>query len=727
MNFRTTVILLVLLAGALVFYVAANWSGSADTTSDPTPVGKPDDPEKGRKLLAVKADDVRKLVVTPGEGAPAGSKPIEMTQADGKWTIVQPVSWPADSFEGRGFVDAIASARSIGSIDLDAGNLASTGLAKPRFRVELTDAAGKTHKLAVGERSALGHLYVQANDEKTGSLVAGGPLGERLGRGTDKLVAGLRDKQILKIQSFDVKQVEVARGGGAPALALQKGTVDWTLTAPVKEPAESSEVSDLVSAVTGLRAEEFADEASASSQGASFDRPRAVVTLSAAAPSTQPTTAPAGGPSTAPATPAKMPGGVTVVVGQPVDIEGEKAWVKVFGPAATDPVTVAKVSLNQAAVDKLTKATPLSLRDRRVFTAAADQVSELTITTEAPTAGGTTQPAGATRPAAKTVRLARRVEKPDAMGPFLPKGPATAPAATQPAAAPSAPVPSAAVPSATPSTQPASGPATKPSALLRTGGSPLLALIGLLQAAPTVAVEPHATTQPTVHQSAETQPSAGSLTKSSSTLTLTGQSWTLTSPATGPAATQPASGSLDIAGAGTLTLTGQSGTLALPATGSATTQPSTQPVPTPSATTPSASTQPAATPPTATGPATAPAAVASPPIPVEPPKPPTKWVVASAGEADADDAAVTALLSDFGPLRATKYLDKAPPTTQPAAATYVVTVKTVAAGGAVTSHELHVTDPGGESKPVGRYNDLVFEMDREVVTKLKAEFAAKKP
>ena len=119
MNFRTTVILLVLLAGALVFYIAANWSAPTDA---PT-AKKDEDRDKGRKLLDVKADDVRKLVVKPGDGAPAGSKTVEMTQADGKWTITQPVNWPADSFEGRNFVDAGANARSVGSVDLDAEGL----------------------------------------------------------------------------------------------------------------------------------------------------------------------------------------------------------------------------------------------------------------------------------------------------------------------------------------------------------------------------------------------------------------------------------------------------------------------------------------------------------------------------------------------------------------------------------------------------------------------------
>lgn len=610
MNFRTTVILLVLLAGALAFFIVANRPDDTEQASSAGPGGtaanRDDNADRGRRLLDVKADQVKKLVVRPGEGAPAGAKPLELANADAKWSLVQPIGAAADSFETPTFVEAFTNARSTGSVDLTAERLASTGLAKPRYRVELTDAGGKVYKLAVGDRSALGHLYVRVGDEPTAAVVAGGPLGERLGRPTDKLVASLRDKQVLRTSAFDVKQVDVARPAGPP-LALRKQGTDWKLTAPADVPAEASEVSDLISTLTNLRADEFSDEAAAGSAGASFDRPRAVVTLNTAAPATQPAT----GPATAPA------GGVTVTIGQATDIDGEKSWVKV-----SDPPTVAKVSLNKAAIEKITKATPLSLRDRRVFAADPAQVSDVTIVTGS-AGGATTVPSGTQPSAQKTVRLTRRQEKLE-MGPFLPKGSTTAPSAgpaTQPATAPTT-----------------GGPATKPSASRVL--SPMVAMLALLQAEPA--------------SSPATQPAT---------------------PATRPSA---------------------------PATQSAIASPATVPTTSPAATQAVAATLPA--------------------LPLEPPKPATTWVLASANDADADDAAVQDLLSDLNPLKAAKYLEKEPPATQPAAVTYVLTVRTVAPGGAATTHELRISDPGGEAKPVGRYKDLVFELDREVVNRLKKEF-----
>ncbi len=168
----------------------------------------------------------------------------------------------------------------------------------------------------------------------------------------------------------------------------------------------------------------------------------------------------------------------------------------------------------------------------------------------------------------------------------------------------------------------------------------------------------------------------------------------------------------------TQTATAPSAPATQPAEAAPTTQPTTQPV---------ASVTPATGP--STGPTTSPAVAAAtqPAIPPEPPKPPTQWIVASKNDADANDETVTQFLSDLNPLRAVKYLDKVPapatqPSTQPTAVTYVVTVKTVAAGGANKTIEVRITDPGHGAKPYGQYQDLIFELDASIIQKLKGDF-----
>ncbi len=532
--------------------------------------------------------------------APSGSKTVELSKIGAKWDLIQPVAWPADSFDARSLVESFANLRTHGKVDLKAENLSATGLNKPRYLVEMTDKDGKTIKLTIGNRTELGNnLYVSTDDGKSGELVSAGTLGDKLDKGTDKLADSLRDKQIVRVTSSDVKQIKVTRPG-QPPLVLNKVADDWKMVSPQVEDAESTEVSDLLSTITNLRADQFVDQSSPEVSRARFDTPRVTVWLNTAAPTTQPAT----GPSVALA-------GVTITIGEPTNVEMDKAYVKV-----SDPAIIAQASLTQSALDKIAKASPLSLRDRRVVNIDPAKVSEVSLRIDRP---ATTQPT--TKPAEQVdFQITRRKEK-LILGPVFPGAPATREAA--PATEP-----------AVPSTLPATSPATRPSA----GSGRIRALSPFLALAGEISASAPAATQPE------------------------------TRPATEPAVT-PAT---------------------LPAT-----EPATAPSP------------------------TAPSPHAAAPAVVPPAPPPSKWVLQ--GGANADDDQVKELLDALHPLKVEKYLESAP-TTQPTA-NYVLTVKTIGAGGADTaSYELQITDPGGESKLIGRYNDLTFELDRSLLKKLDGDF-----
>jgi len=628
MNFRTTIILLILLIGAGTFFLVATMSPEPEKAKvDPL------DAERGRKLFDVKLADIRKVTIAPGDGAPAGSQPLELAKADTDWKIVRPIEWPADAGEAGSLVNAVADLRSSEMIDVTDQNRAGTGLAQPRFTIVLTDAAGKSHTLRMGTRSELGRLYVQAGDEKaTASVVTDGTLSGKLAKGINPLVANLRDKQLVRVTTFDTRQVQLDLG--SRKLSLVKEANAWKLTEPKQLAADTAEVSDILATITNMRAASFATEESAASGGARFEQPRAVVTISTAAPAGA-ATAPASMPATAPA----QDKTVVVTIGQPTDISGEKAWVKV-----SDPPSVAIVNLSGTSLEKIELATSLSLRDRKILDIDPESASQITLATETTS---TTQPAQK-----QTVTLERRKENLE-LGPQLPKGDGGA--ATKPAS-------------------PATAPATKPATAFPAGAKAAMSVLdrvvtmlnptALLQDEGAPATKPAVTTAPTTPAAPMTKPSAEAAKPPADQ--------TATRP--GPAATRPA------------------------------------------ATSPSAPTPPDA---------------AAPAIPEPPAKPPTTWVVASAGKADANDPAISSLLFALHPLRATKFLEAMPaatqpsgtqPATRPAATVYVLTVKSVQAGGKAATHELRITDRG-EGAPIGQYQDLIFELERSFVDKLKADFA----
>src|SRR5215204_4287661 len=116
MNFRTTLILFVLVVAGLIFFIVANRSSgpSEDAGADTAAAG----PSEGRKLLDVKSEDVRKLVIRPAEGQ---GQPLELVKAEGEfksgiappadggseWRIVQPTPWLADNFDAHALVDSV--------------------------------------------------------------------------------------------------------------------------------------------------------------------------------------------------------------------------------------------------------------------------------------------------------------------------------------------------------------------------------------------------------------------------------------------------------------------------------------------------------------------------------------------------------------------------------------------------------------------------------------------
>ena len=420
MNFRTTIILLVLLAGGGIFLFVAN--RHADNT-DATQSGFD---AKGKKLFEQKADDVAKLVIRPAD---PGAKPIELAKQEGNWKLVQPVSWGAESFEARNLVDSIVDLRSKGGVDLDSANLSSTGLDHPRFTIEATDTTGKTTKIDVGNRSALGNdLYVKVGDDKSGQLVAGGGLADKLDKGLDKLADSLRDKQLVKITSTTARRLDVTHKD--QKLALAKEGDDWKIVEPRPAPADSSAVSDLLFALTDLKADSYIDPASPEAADARFDRPKATVFLSAAAPSTQPTTT--------------QPAGVTLTFGQFASVDRDKIYVKL-----SDPPIIARAAMTQSSLDRITGASVVALRDKKVVDIDPARVTGITLAIDHPS---TTQPT--TRPAEQSeFTLARRKEKPVTFGPLPP--PVTQPASTEPASTQAA-TPGPASQPAVASTQPAS-------------------------------------------------------------------------------------------------------------------------------------------------------------------------------------------------------------------------------------------------------------------------------
>ena len=390
MNFKTTVVLLVLLViafGALFFVREKEGDGGGEVE------------ESRQKLFDVAATDVNKLIVSAADG-----KRMALEKAaENKWRMTEPVNAPAESFEVDSLVRAVTELESRGKVTGSTANAEATGLAKPSYVVELSTTAGKSYTLNVGTKAAVGDIVYVSRKDQGGTLVVSGDLVEKL----EKPAVDYRDKKLVDVSTGDVRQIALAKSDGSKLIVSRTGNgADWKITEPRAMPAEKSEVDDILFALTGLRATEFVAEDAAKDPSAAFT-PRITATIS----TTQPTTHTF--VSTAPTTAATQPAPLVIRIG-PADLLNKNVPVM----TSASPI-VARVG---ATILETLNKTPLELRDKRAMDVDPAQVSSIRITSDL---AATTRPT--TREASKMETVIQRRKETAA--------PATAPAvtSTQPA------------------------------------------------------------------------------------------------------------------------------------------------------------------------------------------------------------------------------------------------------------------------------------------------------
>jgi hypothetical protein len=423
MNFKTTLVLIVLLAVAAIALFVTNKKGDTESADTTTTTGE------GKKLIDVASDKVTKVIVAPSIG-----EKFTLEKSGTDWRLTEPVSAPAESFAVDSLVRAITDARSRGAIEGADATSGATGLANPSYRVDVV-ADGKTHTVNVGAKSSVGgNVYVSVGDGKETYIVPVS-LAEQL----EKPLSDYRKTQLVDVASNQVKQLVVTDKDGKVTVRAQKQGEDWHLVEPTKMPAEKSEIDDMIFAATGLRAVEFVSENAGDAPKYQLNKPQLTVALStegpATQPATQPATAPTTGPTTAPAS------GRTIVFGRHDDVLKKNVYAMVSGTPS-----IAKVAAT--AIESFNKK-PLELRDKRAVNIDPEQVSKLSFTADV---AATTQPTS--KPASKReVSLQRRVES-AVLGPAVPTtkpagepasaggspttAPTTTPATTQASTAPAA-------------------------------------------------------------------------------------------------------------------------------------------------------------------------------------------------------------------------------------------------------------------------------------------------
>ena len=263
MNFRTTLILLVLVAAGAAFWfgpalfpkLAPSRSDSDSQTSETGQFLQHDlSAEKIQRIKIQHAD--REVVLKKGKG--------------GDWTL--PGDWPARKKEVEELVHLLAglnsrfATTSLGSV----GDLKTYGLAKPPVVITVDLGQGE-HRLAFGEESGDSNrfsrpTYVRLDDKMEVVRLAPGIV-DALDRPADhyqqrrlfpsERVAKDTDSQE-KVERLTAKSISAK--DAKTNYSLEKAGDDWEIREPVRDHADPDKLKTILSAVPDVWAEQFVDK-----------------------------------------------------------------------------------------------------------------------------------------------------------------------------------------------------------------------------------------------------------------------------------------------------------------------------------------------------------------------------------------------------------------------------------------------------------------------------------
>lgn len=382
MNFKTTIALIIILAGlgGYLFY-----------TNHSTPTAKPSSSET-HKLIDLQIADVTRFTVASLNG-----KPITFEKFGDNWQMTEPMRTPADNAKVTDLLTAILGLES--HEQLDASQKSANGLDHPDYTISIT-TKDRTAKLFVGDKPPIGDTLAVLLDGKDKPDVVDVSLFASL----EQKASTYRKTHLISGSSDLIRQIAITHG--KQTIRLEKTGTDWTITAPQRMPADAAAMDGILSGITDLTAVSFDDIDTPADAG--LLKPKLTIWFSNAAASTQPTTAPA-----------SQPAGTTIKLGGYEDVSQKNILANVDdGPI---------VALAASTLD-IFKKTPLDLRDKNVVNIDPDHVESVSLEVSR---AASTKPA--ILPEHHVFHLERRKKVAVPLGPALPtSNPTTAPS-TQPA------------------------------------------------------------------------------------------------------------------------------------------------------------------------------------------------------------------------------------------------------------------------------------------------------
>lgn len=241
---------------------------------------------------------------------------LQLTKDDAAWTITQPIEAKADTPSVENLVKAVTTTEVSRTLEEVQEDRALYGLNAPAVKVTLTLNDGRQlPQLTIGKDTPVGHsVYVQREGEKDILLA---PQSFRLGM--TKETKDLRDRTVIAFDKDAVQHITLTRpsqpqrqeedqagaasqdqgadGSRGPEeesqgriieedledpdteIVLRKADLGWAMDKPLSTRADGATISTFLSALSGLRAQDFVDEPLLAQKEFGLDPPHLSITL----------------------------------------------------------------------------------------------------------------------------------------------------------------------------------------------------------------------------------------------------------------------------------------------------------------------------------------------------------------------------------------------------------------------------------------------------------------
>jgi len=273
-NFRTTLIIIVLLVGIAGAYFLFFQRSPEDTATSEKP--------RIHKVYGITREQVQQVEIMFADAAYQNLKFAKDTM--GNWQLKSPFQAEADSEKVNQMLDDILNKRVKQTFEVP--ELTQYGLDTPSITLSLWTEQGSpgVTTFLIGKKAINFSVYVKEKSEAHIFLIESSALDDLTKSPTD-----LRDQSVMKFNTETVSHIELASRDAEKASELssvhcEKRNGIWFVTHPIETKADSQEIEGLLSELRALQVSTFeADQADASTparlEKSGLDSPRIQIKL----------------------------------------------------------------------------------------------------------------------------------------------------------------------------------------------------------------------------------------------------------------------------------------------------------------------------------------------------------------------------------------------------------------------------------------------------------------